>query len=107
MKANIEVAYYRDGNGEYEVHLQELFSEYHIMTHNIKVQTSEFELNHEWKPNIKIPDFTLMSEEEVFQASLLWDAPYSIYFILSAQKYIKDNINKWKGYSVFETTLEY
>lgn len=110
MKANVIVSYYREANGEFEVQVQEEDHDYFIVYYNnwrTDEPQTEIQDIQEHDPCIKVPDLTILDESEFFQASLLWDEPCSIYFVLAVQKYLKFNIQYWTGYETFEMTLEY
>lgn len=109
MKEKVLVHFYNDGN-EFEAHIENDDSEWSVVY--FKTTSSggpKFEIQYKagYVPSIPIPDFTIVPEEEVFQTSLVWDEPYSVHFLLGAQKYFKYNIHKMVGYKSFEIELEY
>lgn len=108
MKAQIELFYF-NAKGEYEFHLRDTSSEYYLACYSIKDAAPAFKIqsDDDYKASIPVPDFTRMTEEEVFQASLIWDAPYQIYFVLAAQKFILENLHVYNGCSHANLILEY
>lgn len=108
MKTQIELFYF-NANDEYEFHLRDTSSEYYLACYSRNNTAPEFKIqsDDDYKPSIPIPDFTRMTEEEVFQSSLVWDAPYTVYFLFAAQKFILENLHMYKGCSHTNLTLEY
>ena len=108
MKTQIELFYY-NANDEYEFHIRDTSSEYYLAFYSLDNAAPAFEIQSEddYKTSIPVPDFTRMNEEEVFQASLIWDAPYQVYFLFAAQKFILENLDMYTGYSRTNLILEY
>ena len=110
MKSQVKLCYCRSTNGEFGIHVQEKDNDYFIEYYNNwrtdEPQTEIRDVQYQTK-SIKVQDLTVLNEEELFQTSLIWDAPLSIYFVAQVQIYIKYNISKWDLYGTIDIELEY
>lgn len=110
MKSTVEINYYR-WTRSYEVHVYCTGTDYMIIQFwDEQYHPYEWQIQHidENVPgDTTILNLTVLSEEELFQQSVVWDQPVDFYLVHAIQKHIIEHQPQWKGDTFYSVDLEY
>ena len=110
MKQPLQLSYYCEGDGsvEAQVYYQDKDGNNHSFILLYYCDSTSGELNCSIISQTKYYDFDVLlynlTEEQYFQLSLVWSAPYNMEFITALQKYVMNNFHNKEVYNI---TIEY
>lgn len=110
MKHTIGINYYHWNDRRYEVHVDCTGTDYMLIFYMNDTQEFEWYIHHidnRGSYNGTVPDLTTLTEEELFQTSIVWDAPLDFYLVQAAQKYVYECQPTWKGDTFYSHGIEY
>ncbi len=110
MKHTIGINYYLWNDGCYDVHVDCTGTDYMLilcLNENLEFEWLIQHLDNHGPYEDTVLDLTELSEEELFQESLVWDEPLEFYLVLAIQKYVYKHKPTWKGDTFFSFGLEY
>lgn len=108
MKSNVEVSYY-SWETERQVHVNIEDTDLFLILFEYDNEPTAWEIHHAFSGDeaYAVPDFTVLSEEELFQWSVVWDAPLDFYAVQAIQKHVLELKPTWYGDTCYNTDLEY
>lgn len=110
MKHTIWINYFIWNNGRYEVHVYCTGTDYMLilcMNEILELKWLIHHIDNRGSYNDTVPDLTTLSEEELFQVSVVWDAPLDFYLVQAIQKYVYERQPTWKGDTLYSHGIEY
>lgn len=110
MKHTIGINYYIWDDGCYEVHVDCTGTDYMLilcLNENMDLDWVIQHIDNHGPYEDAVLDLTTLSEEELFQASVVWDEPLEFYLVQAIQKYVYEHQPTWKGDTFYSHGIEY
>lgn len=110
MKHTIGINYYDWDDGCYEAHVDCTGTDYMLIlchNENLELEWLIQHIDNHGPYDDTVLDLTTLSEEELFQASVVWDEPLDFYLVQAIQKYVYELQPSWKGDTFYSHGIEY